>query len=217
MVIVIAMYLGFFAGGAILGAQALGLVFGTRIGVGRHHSDSAVPGPGRLRLQHVHWVGRVVTPLYIAVFALLTVALLKNWSSFHAASAIATAHFQLTPFLMVVSVVAAYYISYGPYVADYSRYLPVETSTAQAFWYTYAGVITSAVWIMVLGAGIQTVFARDDTIAGTALVASSLGTWLEVLTLMTLVVGLANIGAFNIYGAMMSSLTIVTSIFNGLR
>ena len=213
MVIVIAMYLGFFAGGAILGAQALGLVFGTRIGIGVAISTALSLALVVFGYNMMHWVGRVVTPLYIAVFALLTVALLKNWSSFPAVSAVATSHFQLTPFLMVVSVIAAYYISYGPYVADYSRYLPVETSTAQAFWWTYAGVIASAVWIMVLGAGIQTVFAKDDAIVGTALVARSLGTWLEILTLMTLVFGLANIGAFNIYGAMMSSLTIVTSLF----
>jgi|SRR5882724_1130654 len=217
MIIVIAMYLGFYAGGAILGAQALNLIFGMSIGAGVAIITALALVLVSFGYNMMHLVGRIITPIYIAVFALLTVSLLKNWNSFPTSTAVTAPHLQLTPFLMVVSIIAAYYISYGPYVADYSRYLPVETSTSQAFWYTYAGVITSAVWIMVLGAGIQAAFGKDDAISGTAYVANSMGAWLRLLTLVTLVLGLTNIGAFNIYGAMMSSLTIVSSVFKRLK
>jgi nucleobase:cation symporter-1, NCS1 family len=217
MIIVIAMYLGFYAGGAILGAQALNLIFGMSIGAGVAIITALALILVSFGYNMMHLVGRIITPFYIVVFALLTVALLKNWNSFPTSSAVTATHLQLTPFLMVVSIIAAYYISYGPYVADYSRYLPVETSIRRAFWYTYAGVITSAVWIMVLGAGIQAAFGKDDAISGTAYVANSMGAWLRLLTLVTLVLGLTNIGAFNIYGAMMSSLTIVSSVFKRLK
>jgi nucleobase:cation symporter-1, NCS1 family len=73
-------------------------------------------------------------------------------------------------------------------------------------------MITSAIWIMVLGAAIQTAFVHNDPVAATSLVASSLGSLFRWITLLTLVVGLTNINAFNIYGAMMSSLTVVTSL-----
>jgi NCS1 family nucleobase:cation symporter-1 len=68
-----------------------------------------------------------------------------------------------------------------------------------------------------LGACIQTAFSGADTMTGTASVALSLAPWFRVVTLLTLIIGLANIGAFNIYGAMMSSLTIVTSVVRRLQ
>src|SRR5262249_27716462 len=153
-----------------------------------------------------------ITPIYVIVFTLLTIALIKNWASFPTSAAIPVDRFQLTPFMMILSIIAAYYVSYGPYVADYSRYLPASTSTAQAFWYTYAGTLTSALWVMILGAAIQSTFAQANAIVATANVASSMGRWLQILTLLVLILGLINIQAFNIYGAMMSTLTIVTTL-----
>jgi nucleobase:cation symporter-1, NCS1 family len=217
MLIVVAMYLGYYAGGAILGAQALNLYYGLSIGIGVILLTLLSVILVLFGYNMMHRVGWLITPIYIVVFALLSIGLVRHWHSFPTSSAISTTYFQLKPFFMVVSIIAAYYISYGPYVADYSRYLPALTSTAQTFWYTYAGATSSAIWIMVLGAGIQTAFGNEDTIKGVADVAKSIGGWLQLLTLLTLVLGLANIGALNLYGAMMSSLTIATSLFNGLR
>jgi nucleobase:cation symporter-1, NCS1 family len=217
LIIVVAMYLGYYAGGAILGAQALNLLCGISIGLGVALLTSLSLILVLFGYNMMHRVGWVITPIYVIVFTLLTVGLVEHWRSFPTGSAVSATLFQIKPFLMIVSIIAAYYISYGPYVADYSRYLPIQTSTAQAFWYTYAGAISSGVWIMVLGAGIQTAFAGADTITGTADVANSVGVWLKTITLLTLVVGLANIGALNIYGAMMSSLTIVTSLYRRMK
>lgn len=44
-------------------------------------------------------------------------------------------------FLLAVSMVATWQLAYAPYVADYSRYLPITTPTAHTFWYSYAGSI----------------------------------------------------------------------------
>jgi nucleobase:cation symporter-1, NCS1 family len=216
MIIVIAMYLGYYAGGAILGAQALNLLSGMSVGVGVALLTALSLVLVLFGYNLMHRVGWIITPIYIVVFTLLSATLIAHWHAFTLASALPNAHFELKAFFFIVSIIAAYYISYGPYVADYSRYLPVETSTAQTFWYTYAGTIASAIWIMVLGAGIQIAFGHDDAIAGAARVASGMGAWLQSITLITLVFGLANIGALNIYGAMMSSLTIVTSIFRSV-
>ncbi|MGA2564994.1 MAG: cytosine permease, partial [Steroidobacteraceae bacterium] len=216
MIIVIAMYLGYYAGGAILGAQALNLLSGMSVGVGVALLTALSLVLVLFGYNLMHRVGWIITPIYIVVFTLLSATLIAHWHAFTLASALPNAHFELKAFFFIVSIIAAYYISYGPYVADYSRYLPVETSTAQTFWYTYAGTIASAIWIMVLGAGVQIEFGHDDAITGTARVASGMGAWLRSITLITLVFGLANIGALNIYGAMMSSLTIVTSIFRSV-
>jgi nucleobase:cation symporter-1, NCS1 family len=217
MIIVIAMYLGYYAGGAILGAQALNLISGMNVEAGVALLTALSLVLVLFGYNLMHRVGWIITPIYVVVFGLLTASLLGHWHTYAIGSTLASARFQLKPFFFVVSIIAAYYISYGPYVADYSRYLPVETSTAQTFWYTYAGTIASAIWIMVLGAAIQTAFAHDDAITGAAQVASAMNVWLQLITLITLVFGLANIGALNIYGATMSSLTIVTSIFRQLK
>jgi len=47
---------------------------------------------------------------------------------------------------------------------------------------------------------------RFDTVDGAARVAGSLGWLSRTAILLTVIVGFANINAFNLYGAMMSSL-----------
>ncbi|KAI1692814.1 permease for cytosine/purine, uracil, thiamine, allantoin domain-containing protein [Ditylenchus destructor] len=42
-------------------------------------------------------------------------------------------HFSWTSFLLAVSLAASWQIAYGPYVADYSRYLPSNTSSLKTF------------------------------------------------------------------------------------
>jgi NCS1 family nucleobase:cation symporter-1 len=212
MVIVVAMYLGFYAGGAVIGAQALNRLFGWSTGNSVLLITLLALALVLFGYKMMHVIAKIITPIYIVVFALLTMAAVVNWGSFPTSSAVPASKFQFTQFMMIVSIIAAYYITYGPYVADYSRYLPADTPTRSAFWNTYAGTIISAIWIMVLGAAIQMAFAKVDAVVATASVAASLGGWLEVVTLVTLVVGLVNIGALNIYGAMMSSLTVITTV-----
>jgi nucleobase:cation symporter-1, NCS1 family len=212
MLVVIAMYLGYTAGGAIIGAKAVNLLFGISVGAAVALITAMSLLLALFGYNMMHWIGRVLTPIYLVVFGLLTVSLATHWHSFPTSATAPLARFELTPFLMILSISAAYYISYGPYVADYSRYLPVETPRAPVFWYTYAGTIASAIWIMLLGAGIQAAFAQDDAMTATVNVAHSTGNWLQIITVLTLVVGLGNIGALNVYGATMSSLTIVTSV-----
>ncbi|MFK0206358.1 purine-cytosine permease family protein [Agrobacterium sp. NPDC090283] len=213
LLIVVAMYLGFYAGGCVIGAQALQIL----LGLSKAASVAIVTIMAILLAifgyKMMHVVARILVPIYILVFGVLTYALVKGWSSFPSSTAVATDTFQMTAFMMVLSIVAAYYISYGPYVADYSRYLPRSTKTSHAFWYTYAGAGASALWIMTLGAGVQAAFANVSTIEATANVANTLGAPFQIITLIVLVVGVININSLNIYGSLMSTLTITTTVF----
>ncbi len=47
--------------------------------------------------------------------------------------------FHLPLFLLAVSLSASWQLAFGPYVADYSRYLPRATSARATFWWTLGG------------------------------------------------------------------------------
>jgi NCS1 family nucleobase:cation symporter-1 len=119
--------------------------------------------------------------------------------------------FSATGFFFILGIVAAYHITYGPYVADYSRYLPADTSHAATFWWTYAGLALGGIWVLGLGAALQIGYSQLPIVGALAAAGDSGGAWLRVLVLLVLILGLINIGALNIYGAAISSLTIATS------
>ena len=55
-------------------------------------------------------------------------------------------------FLLAVSLGAAWQLTFGPYVADYSRYLPRSTKESHTFWATFLGSVIGSQWSMTLGA-----------------------------------------------------------------
>ena len=52
---------------------------------------------------------------------------------------------------MAVSLSASWQISFGPYVADYSRYLPTKTSSNRVFWAVGLGSLVGSQISMTLG------------------------------------------------------------------
>lgn len=54
-------------------------------------------------------------------------------------------------FLLAVSLSASWQISFGPYVADYSRYLPTKTSSTRVFWAVGLGSLIGSQISMMLG------------------------------------------------------------------
>lgn len=58
----------------------------------------------------------------------------------------------LSGFFGAVGLSAIWQISYAPYVSDYSRYLPKDTGSKIAFWMTYLGSVTGACIAMFIGA-----------------------------------------------------------------
>lgn len=216
LVVVVAMYLGFFAGGGVLAGTALAELFGWSAQVGI--VVTCVLAVVLVVFGHdvLHRTARVITPLFVAVFAVLTVGLVLDWPG-QGERAVAANGFSTTGFFFILGIVAAYHVTYGPYVADYSRYLPARTSHGATFWYTYAGLVLSGVWIMTLGAALQIAYSELSIVGAVAAAGDGVGGWLRVLTLLALVVGLVNIGALNIYGSAVSTMTIATSVVSGLR
>src|SRR5579875_3165918 len=95
----------------------------------------------------IHRYESIVSILFALGFIYLTIRVLTTNSGAHTTPPA----FSLGTFLLVVSIIATWQITYGPYVADYSRYLPENTPTAITFWWTYGGSVISSIWIIILG------------------------------------------------------------------
>ena len=120
--------------------------------------------------------------------------------------------FSWTGFLVQFGAAAAYALGWAPYVSDYSRYLPPQTSPAKALTYTYGGIFVGAAWLMALGAFVAAAFSRAAPIQGVRDAADAVldgsGTWLLIAALP----GLVSVITVNIYAATMELITMVDSV-----
>ena len=150
LLLVIVMYLGFAATGTVLSGQAINKIIG-------------VEAP---------WVGIVIFGVLTAIVAILGLSLHPPprpdrhrgrgcWASPTWVSDVRPAglrgtgrraRFEVATFLLAVSLGAGWQLTFGPYVADYSRYLPRDTPARQTFWATFAGSVIGSSWAMALGA-----------------------------------------------------------------
>ena len=116
-------------------------------------------------------------------------------------------HVNWSQFLLVVSMISTWQLSYAPYVADYSRYLPVTTPTKQTFWYSYAGTSISTIWIMTLGSVLVTAIPKFLEHTGANL--AHLFGGFAIIMLLVILFGQLAINVFNLYGAFMSTITTI--------
>ena len=114
-------------------------------------------------------------------------------------------------FMLALTQAAAWTLSFGPYVADYSRYLPDTVRTRSTFWATGLGCFLGSTLIMALGVLIGRHFpTRTEDPAGA--VVDIIGHW-QPLVQWLIVIGVLEGNVMNVYSAYMSSAT----IFSGLR
>jgi NCS1 family nucleobase:cation symporter-1 len=114
-------------------------------------------------------------------------------------------------FTLVATQSAAWGLSYGPYVADYSRYLPERTTASVTFWYTAAGCFGGSVLIMAFGALLA---VRVGSLAGDVggALAALFGP-LQLPVRALIVLGVVQGNVMNLYSGYMAAAT----IFSGIR
>ncbi|MBV9451465.1 MAG: cytosine permease [Streptosporangiaceae bacterium] len=112
-----------------------------------------------------------------------------------------------------MSIVASYQITYAPYVSDYSRYLPRDAAR-KVFWRTYAATVISCVWLMGLGAAIGVLNpSASSMLFEIKSITGPLGGTLAIL----LAIGLIAPNSANVYGGMMTALSIGNNVDGRLR
>lgn len=215
LLLVILMYLGFTATGTVLSGQAINALLGVEASwVGIVIFIALVAGIAIVGYNLIHSVGRIASVLGVLGFGYLAIELVRQHD---VSAAFASPSFELVTFLLAVSLGAGWQLTYGPYVADYSRYLPESTTQGSVFWTTYAGSVIGSQVSMTFGAIVAAVagdaFLSDQVewLGGLA----SLGVVAGLIYLL-IVVGKLTVTCLNAYGSFMCAATIVTA-FSGRR
>ncbi len=217
LILVLAMYIGFFASGGVLGGEAIAMLFHTTVSAGIIIMSILNLLLALFGYNMIHRFEKVVSVLFAIVFIIFTAFLLFDRVGAVGHIVVKPSGFMLGPFLLGMALAAIYEITYAPYVADYSRYLPSSTSIRNAFWYTYGGTVVSGVWMMILGVLVQAWAPNADPVTGFATVAGHLGIWFKMLALIAVGLGILSVNTLNIYGGFMSSLTIVNAFVHKLE
>lgn len=210
LVLVIVMYLGFAATGTVLSGQAINKML---------HVDASWVGivifglltfvVAAFGYRWIHALGRVATVMGVLGFAYLTY---KLFADYGASTLLGNPHFDGVSFLLAIALGAGWQLTFGPYVADYSRYLPESTPERTTFLATLGGSVLGSMWSMTLGAliasvpksgflGNQVGFVGD--LAG--------GGAIAFVIYCVIVVGKLTVNTLNAYGGSMTMLTTATA------
>ncbi|EPZ42234.1 purine-cytosine permease family protein [Alicyclobacillus acidoterrestris] len=116
--------------------------------------------------------------------------------------------FKAGPFLMALSICATWLLTYAPYVADYSRYLPRNTSSKATFGWTYAGGVIGTIWPMTLGVLLIAASSKfGDNPNG--FLAALVGPTLAPILYLVIVLGILGVNVLNLYCAFMATVTTI--------
>lgn len=117
--------------------------------------------------------------------------------------------FSMPVFNLVIAQAASWTLGYGPYVADYSRYLPADVDTRHTFWTTYFGCALGSLGMMALGATLAALVPSAlDLDPGNA-IASLFGIWAPA-ALVVIALGVIQYNVLCLYSAYMSTTTILS-------
>ncbi|MFI8522415.1 purine-cytosine permease family protein [Streptomyces sp. NPDC085481] len=213
LLLVILMYLGFAATGSVLAGQAVSEMLhldNTDAGILLFGALTAVVAVAGYRLIHI--AGRIATAVGALGLGYLTV---RVFTQYDVGAHVGDKGFEAATFLLAVGLGAGWQLTFGPYVADYSRYLPRDTGTRVTFWSTFTGSVVGSQWAMSLGALTAAVAGKDFLSDQVGFLGDLAGpAFLALLIYLVIVVGKLTVNCLNAYGGFMSILTTVTA-FDG--
>ncbi|MEV0049285.1 cytosine permease [Saccharopolyspora shandongensis] len=208
LVLVVLMYLGYFASGNVLGGQALAAITGLPVDASilLYAALSALIAIVGYRL--IHRFGWLASLVSVVVFVYLTFRLVTTHDL---GPVLANAELDLPAFLLALSLTASWQLTFGPYVADTSRYLPASTSIRATFWWTYGGTALGATWAMSFGALAYAVAGKEFKGHEVTYVVGLGGEALVLPLLLAIALGKFTINVLNIYGGYMTVATTLTA------
>jgi NCS1 family nucleobase:cation symporter-1 len=210
IVLVCLMYVGFSASGSVLAGQAVAQLLHVNDALGIVMFTAVIVAFTVFGYRMIHALGRIASVVGVIAFIYMFTQLLMG----HDVSALlANRHFTVSSFLLAISLSASWQIAFGPYVADYSRYLPRTISPGKTFWAIFLGSAIGAQASMTFGvfaaalAGKQ--FSGHEVSFVVGLGASG---GVAALLYFAIAFGKVTITTLNAYGGVMSIATVVSAL-----
>jgi NCS1 family nucleobase:cation symporter-1 len=214
LVLVCLMYIGFSASGSVLAGQAVAHLIHVPDWQGILIFAALIVVATIFGYRVIHVIGRVASVIGIVAFVYLFGALLAGNDI---GALLGNKHFSLASFLLAISLSASWQIAFGPYVADYSRYLPRSTSAVKTFWAVGLGSVIGAQASMVFGVFAAALAGKTFAHHEVSFIVSLGGTGVvAALLYFSVAFGKVTITTLNAYGSFMSIATIVSG-FRGNR
>jgi nucleobase:cation symporter-1, NCS1 family len=209
------MYVGFSASGTVLAGQAVGQLLGVEDGVGIAVFGCLIVVVTLFGYRLIHLLGRVSSVIGVAAFVYMFSRLL---ASHDLAALLGIRHFSLNQFLLGMSLSASWQIAYGPYVADYSRYLPRTTRGPAIFAAVGLGSVLGSQIAMTFGVFAAALGGKEFEHHEVAYIVGlgSSGTAAAFLFLC-IAFGKVTPTSLNAYGSFLSMATIVSAFRHRVR
>jgi NCS1 family nucleobase:cation symporter-1 len=202
------MYLGFTATGTVLSGQAIGQLLSVSDSTGILIFAGVIVLATVFGYRMIHWIGRIASVLGIIAFVYLFSRILVISDI---GQLLENRHFTWASFLLAVSLSASWQISFGPYVADYSRYLPSRTSSFKTFLAAGLGSVVGAQASMVLGVFAAAIANGQFSGREVAYIVGLGGTGATAALLyFSIAFGKVTISTLNSYGSFMCIATIIS-------
>jgi nucleobase:cation symporter-1, NCS1 family len=203
-IIVVLMYIGYFTSSAILGGQAVASLFHVTTAEGIIIINVFVLLVVWFGYDMFHSYNKIVTWLSLGIFLAILGKLLTILPS-HLPAGDNTAG----NVLLAISVFVAWQVTWAPYVSDYSRYMPENTSSLKTFTYTYVGSVVGASLVMCIGA-IAAVVAESAVSANAPSYLSGLLGGAKWLFLIIIILGVGSGNFGNLYGPFLTFFAIIS-------
>lgn len=158
----------------------------------------------------IHRIAAVLSVLSAALFVIVTIVYIVKGAPVAHEAAAAGHGFDVRLFTATVTQAAAWTLSFGPYVADYSRYLSPNVRTSTTFWYTAGGCFLGATLTMSFGAYLASVDLNLTNDLGAAVV--GVFTWGKLFARLIIVMAVLVGNVMNLYSAYMSTATIFAGL-----
>jgi purine-cytosine permease-like protein len=162
----------------------------------------------------VHRVFRFLLVISLPCYLIISVAILVGHAGGHTPSH--PGGFVFAAFMAQFATAAAYNITYAPYVSDYTRYMPRDTSPRGIIAAVFFGASGSAIWLIALGAWLATRLGVTDGLSGLVQVGDNVAAPLGTITAFLSATALLATMGMNAYGAMLTVLTGIDS-FRAIR
>jgi nucleobase:cation symporter-1, NCS1 family len=158
----------------------------------------------------LHKAFRILLYVSLPIMVVLTIGVMAGAAggSWNAASY----GFTWQAFMAQFAACAAYNITYAPYVSDYSRYLPTNTSARSVIAAVFFGASSSAIWLISLGAWLVIALGATDGLAGLQTAGNAVFAHLGDAAALLSALALTATMGMNAYGGMLTVLTTIDSV-----